>query len=127
MSDGQTKQFICICCPLGCTLRVDLDNNGDVRDVSGYTCARGKAYAIQEATNPERMVTAVVCAQDSFEPLSVKTAHPVPKDTIERVLDCIHDIHVTSPVHAGDVLISNVADTGIDVIATKSVESDTIS
>lgn len=117
----EVKQFVCICCPLGCDLEVSIDDDGDVTDVSGYTCARGKRYAVQEATDPTRMVTAVVCAKGSFEPVSVKTAKPVPKASIDRVLSRIADLDVQAPIQAGQVLIKDVAHTGIDVIATKSV------
>ena len=33
--------YTCICCPLGCRIEVALDENGQVSEVSGYTCKRG--------------------------------------------------------------------------------------
>nr|WP_081019465.1 DUF1667 domain-containing protein [Blautia obeum] len=31
-------------------------------------------------------------------------------------------IEVPAPVHIGDVILKNVADTGVDIVATKNVE-----
>ena len=77
--------YTCICCPLGCRIEVALDENGQVSEVSGYTCKRGADYAAQEAVAPERMVTAVLCVSGCLEPVSVKTPHPVPIITANTV------------------------------------------
>ena len=53
--------------------------------------------------------------------VSVRTRGDVPK---ERVLDVARArcrVHLTAPVHAGDVVIPNVLGTGVDVVATRSV------
>ena len=38
------------------TKKVALDENGQVSEVSGYTCKRGADYAAQEAVAPERKI-----------------------------------------------------------------------
>lgn len=113
--------FTCICCPLGCRVEVALDENGQVTDVSGYTCKRGRDYAAQEAVAPERMVTAVLCASGCLEPVSVKTGRPVPKAAMRDVLAAVAALELTAPVEAGDVLIEDVCGTGVAIVATKSV------
>lgn len=117
----EVKNFTCICCPLGCPLEVMFDDDGQVADISGYTCNRGKVYARQEATDPVRMVTAVVPVAGCLEPVSVKTAEAVPKGSIGEVLHEVRALDLTAPVHAGETLIENVAGTGVPVIATKTV------
>ena len=117
----EVKSYTCICCPLGCQLEVAFDEDGRIAEVSGYTCARGKEYALEEAVRPVRMVTAIVCAEGCLEPLSVKTASPIPKDRIRDVLAAIADLAVSAPVRSGDVLIENVCETGVAVIATKDL------
>ena len=67
-------------------MEVSFNERGEVADVSGNTCARGAAYAVREATAPERMVTAVVCAVGCLEPLSVKTRAPCRKSAWLRCL-----------------------------------------
>ena len=113
--------YTCICCPLGCRIEVALDENGQVSEVSGYTCKRGADYAAQEAVSPERMVTAVLCVSGCLEPVSVKTQRPVPKAAMKDVLAAVAALRLDAPVAAGDVLIEDVCGTGVAVVATKSV------
>ena len=113
--------YTCICCPLGCRIEVALDENGQVSEVSGYTCKRGADYAAQEAVAPERMVTAVLCVSGCLEPVSVKTQRPVPKAAMKDVLAAVAALRLDAPVAAGDVLIADVCGTGVAVVATKSV------
>ena len=113
--------YTCICCPLGCRIEVALDENGQVSEVSGYTCKRGADYAAQEAVAPERMVTAVLCVSGCLEPVSVKTQRPVPKAAMKDVLAAVAALRLDAPVADGDVLIEDVCGTGVAVFATKSV------
>ena len=113
--------YTCICCPLGCRIEVALDENGQVSEVSGYTCKRGADYAAQEAVAPERMVTAVLCVSGCLEPVSVKTQRPVPKAAMKDVPAAVAALRLDAPVAAGDVLIEDVCGTGVAVVATKSV------
>ncbi len=118
---SEVKTITCICCPCGCPIEVTFDDEGAVEDIVGYTCNRGKVYAQQEATDPVRMVTAVVCAKGCLEPLSVKTAAPVPKEAIADVLRAIAALDVSAPIELGQTVLSDAAGTGIDVIATKQL------
>ena len=117
----EVKTYTCICCPLGCQLEVSFDEEGALSEVSGYTCARGREYALEEAVKPVRMVTAIVCAEGSLEPLSVKTAAPVPKESIADVLAAIRELRPKAPVSAGSVLVEDVCGTGVAVVATKDI------
>ena len=116
----KTEIITCINCPMGCRMEVTLED-GAVTSVKGNTCKRGENYAHQECTQPLRMITAVAPVINRAIPVSLKTRTPIPKAKIE---DCMHEIdalQLKAPIQAGDVLISNVVDTGVDVIATKSV------
>ncbi|MCD7806626.1 MAG: DUF1667 domain-containing protein [Lachnospiraceae bacterium] len=117
----ETKTLTCIVCPMGCSIKVQLQGK-EVLSVQGNTCPRGEAYARAEVTNPTRTVTTTVRVKDGKEMLSVKTAAPIPK---EKIMDCIlelKEISVNSPVSIGDVVLENVAGTGIPVVATKNIE-----
>ena len=117
----EVKTYTCICCPLGCPLEVSFDQDGSVVDVAGHTCSRGYDYAVGEATDPVRMVTAIVCIAGNLEPLSVKTEAPIPKKSISEVLLAIAALQLQAPIHAGEVLIDNVSNTGVSVVATKDI------
>ena len=73
----ERKELICIGCPMGCPVTVEM-NGENVVSVTGNTCPRGERYARKE---------------------------------------------VTDPIGIGDVIISDVAGTGVDIVATKEVRS----
>lgn len=111
----------CIRCPMGCALAVEVDAEGAVASVSGNRCARGRSYGAAEATHPVRTVTACVCVPGVLEPLSAKTAEPVPRPRVREVARAISVLEVRPPVRIGDVLCDDVAGTGVAVVATKSL------
>lgn len=115
------KKITCICCPMGCALTVDFEE-GKVNSVSGNTCNRGVAYGEKEVTNPTRTVTSIVKVSGGKEKMvSVKTATDIPKG---KIFDCLHalkEIEIKAPVKIGDIIVKNVANTGVDIIATRKV------
>ena len=116
-----TVNLICIGCPLGCPLTVEMEGN-EVKSVSGNTCPRGAAYAKKELTNPTRIVTSTVrVAGGRLAMVSVKTESDIPKGKIFDCVKALKDVEVVAPVKIGDVIVKNVADTGVNVIATKNV------
>ena len=115
----EKRELICVSCPIGCAITVELDDNGEVLSVTGNTCKRGDSYARQECTHPERMLTSTVKVEGGRLP--VKSSLPVPK---EMLFDCMKEINkvtVKAPVHIGDVVLSNILDTGVDIVATNEV------
>ncbi len=116
------QQITCINCPVGCRMNVIMNEAGEVLKVEGNTCPRGEKYARQECTLPLRMITAVIPAENSPVPLSVKTAAPVPKRLIPEVMAAVKEIRAAPPVHIGQVLLSDVCGTGVDIVATRGLE-----
>ena len=91
--------------------------------VTGNTCKRGDVYARKEVTNPTRIVTSTVrVSGGSIDMVSVKTKEDIPKGKIFECVKALKGIEVPAPVHIGDVILENVADTGVDIVATKNVE-----
>lgn len=115
-----TQNLTCIRCPRGCGLTVELDG-GEVLSVTGNACKRGEIYAKAEVTNPVRTVTSVVPVQgsDIAHMVSVKTKGEVPKAKVMQVVEALEGVSLTAPVEIGDVILANVCDTGIDVVATR--------
>lgn len=115
----EERLLTCIGCPMGCQITVKLDGT-EIRDITGYTCKRGKEYAAKEVTAPARIVTTTVRISGAAAPVvSVKTQQDIPK---AKIFDCIRelkDLTVEAPVHIGDVLLQDVAGSGVCVIATK--------
>lgn len=114
------KNFICINCPLGCRLAVEIAGDKVVR-VEGNICKRGVEYAEQEALNPLRIVTALMRAANRDKPFSVKTAGPIPKRLIFQCVNAIYDTTPQAPIECGDVVIDDICGTGVAVVATQDI------
>ena len=111
-------ELTCIRCPMGCALRVEL-KDGQVLSVRGNGCKRGEDYARTEAAAPMRTVTSTVRATGGPRcVVAAKTVPEVPKDRIFAVMEAVRSLSVAAPVHIGDVLLPNIADTGSDLVAT---------
>lgn len=108
------KSLICINCPRGCHLEIS-DENGSW-NVSGNQCPRGVQYAIQEATDPRRMVTAAVPAIPGKPCAAVRTSAPLPVAMIPELLNTLYKMQLSEPAKRGDVLLANWKESGIDVI-----------
>ena len=117
------KTLTCVVCPLGCNITVKTDDDGNITDITGQSCKRGEAYARTEITDPRRTLTTTVRIEGADRPVvPVKSSAPIQK---YRLLDCmraIDAVRVSAPVHIGDVLVRNILDTGIDIIATDDME-----
>ena len=117
----EQKELICIGCPMGCMMTANVNADGEIT-ISGNTCIRGEIYGKKELTNPTRIVTSTVKVKNGTQPVvSVKTKTDIPKDKIFACMDAIKQVCTEAPVHIGDVVIENVADTGVDVVATSKV------
>ena len=113
------KNLICIACPMGCHLEIDIDND---YSVTGNQCKRGIIYGKKELINPTRIITSTVIINDAiYRRLPVKTNGEIPKDMIFEVMNQLNGISVSSPIRLGDVIIENVCNTGINVVASRSM------
>ena len=110
------KSFICINCPRGCRLKVDV--NGENITVTGYKCKRGLDYAKQEAIHPVRTLTSTVLVEGNARPLPVKTSKPIPKELLFEAMKQISAVRIKPPVKIGDAIIKDILNTGADIIAT---------
>lgn len=122
---GRTERtkMICIVCPLGCELEVELDGeSGEVIEIKGSKCSKGKEYAIREATDPRRILMTIVKLRGGHLPVvSVKTAEPIPKDMMLGAVRAISEILVEAPVEVGDIIVRDLLGTGVSVVATNRV------
>ena len=117
----EERRLTCIICPKGCSLRVRLEA-GRVTLVEGNHCKRGAQYAEKEVTNPTRTVTTIIPVRGGREKmLSVKTRTDIPKAKVQACMRALKNVTAEAPVQIGDVILSDVAETGVDIIATKEI------
>ncbi|MDF1493487.1 DUF1667 domain-containing protein [Caproiciproducens sp. CPB-2] len=118
----EKRELICIGCPLGCMITVDMQD-GKVVKVTGNTCPRGEKYAVKEVTCPTRIVTSSVrVSGGDIHVLSVKTREAVPKEKIFDCANALKTVKVAAPVRIGDIILKDAAGTGIPFVATKNVK-----
>ena len=112
------KKFTCISCPIGCGLTVDVDN----LIVTGNKCKRGQVYGINEVTNPVRTITTTVKIEGgTHKVLPVKTQKPIPKGLNMECMKVLNKITIKAPVKIGDIVVENILDTGVNVVATREM------
>jgi CxxC motif-containing protein len=117
----ESKTLTCLGCPMGCPLQLSIEN-GEIREITGYECKRGEEYGRQEYTNPCRLVsTTVACSAGLWPRLPVKTVGVVPKDKVLAVARALHALKIEAPVEMGQIILDDVAGTGVAVVATRSL------
>ena len=130
MSTNVTKtlQFNCTTCPSECllTVEVERDVNGsvvEVRSVTGNSCPRGDKFAHQELACPMRALTTTVAVSGGDEALlPVRTAEAIPLPLHAQAMDLIRGLVVDAPIRMGDVVLPNLLNTSIDLIASMDID-----
>ena len=113
----------CVLCPVGCELEVRKNEAGEL-DVQGNQCDKGVPFAVEEILHPKRnLATSVPVRGTAATMVSVRLSGRVPRETIFPILAEIARLRPEAPVRRGQVLIADVLGTGVDVIATRTVES----
>ncbi|MGL5721454.1 MAG: DUF1667 domain-containing protein [Brevinema sp.] len=112
------KDLICILCPRGCHITVDTDTF----EVTGNSCPRGAQFGPQEITVPERMLTSTAPISGALHRrIPVRTTRSIPVAKIPDCLRLIKELRLVAPVSKGQVLIPNVFETGVDIVASRSL------
>lgn len=113
----EIRVITCIQCPQGCTLRVARTVAGPV--VEGNRCERGRSYAEGELTNPVRTLTTTVATVFSdFPRLPARTGGDIPLAAMFRAMRAVNAIRLTERLRPGDVIVENLAGTGVPLVAT---------
>jgi CxxC motif-containing protein len=115
------REMICISCPIGCHLTAEWENEETIT-ISGNKCNRGEIYGREEILAPKRVVTATVAVDSThMARVPVKTDTALLKEHIDPLLQKLYRLRLKAPVNCGDVLIDDVAGTGVQVVATRSI------
>lgn len=111
----ETLQFNCTTCPSECllTVEVERDANGavvGVRSVTGNSC-------------PMRVLTTTVAVSGGDEALlPVRTAEAIPLELHAQAMDLIRGLVVNAPIRMGDIVLENLLDTNINLIASMDID-----
>ncbi len=102
-SSAQEKsELVCTCCPNGCALTASTDAKGKL-EISGARCSRGVSFGLSELTDPRRTLTTTVRLQNGAYPLvPVRSAEPVRKGDLRRLVTGLRAVTLTAPVRCGE-------------------------
>lgn len=129
MSDNvtETLQLNCTTCPSECLLTVEVERDTDgavveVRSATGNNCPRGDKFARQELTCPMRVLTTTVAVSGGDETLlPVRTAEAIPLKLHAQAMDLIRGLVANAPIHMGDIVLENLLDTNINLVASMDI------
>ncbi|WP_414733677.1 DUF1667 domain-containing protein [Acetobacterium carbinolicum] len=117
----EEEKIICIGCPKGCRIKIKHIHKS-IQEISDNGCKIGLEYAKSEFTEPKRMLTTTVKLKSGYLPfVSVKTKDPINKEKIFDAMKEISQLEIESPVRIGDVVVTNLAGTGIDLVCTRNI------
>lgn len=117
------KNYTCIVCPVSCDLTLT-DDNG-VLTVTGNACKRGEVYAKNEYTDPKRMITTTVRLTGAeLARLPVISTDPIPKGLMADCLKLLYEMEVKAPVKVRDIIVKNILNTGVDIVAARTVQRE---
>ncbi len=130
MSDNviEALQFNCTTCPSECLLTVEVERDAGghmaaVRSVTGNSCPRGDKFAHQELTCPMRVLTTTVAVSSGDEALlPVRTAEAIPLELHAQAMTLIRGLIVDAPIHMGDVILPNLLDTNVNLVASMDID-----
>lgn len=115
---SENKKLICICCPKGCHLKIEIEG----LKVTGNGCKKGEVYAVSELTNPSRILTTTVkLINGEASVVPVKTSVPIQKELLSKCMDIVNEITINAPIKNGDILYSNILNSGADLISCKTI------
>lgn len=116
------KEIICTVCPRGCHIQVEGEGE-KIISVEGNLCKRGLTYASAEFAHPVRILTTTVKISGvKNDLLPVRSKEPLPKEKIFDCMEVIRKVEVNTPVKSGEVIVSNICQTGVDIVATKTID-----
>ena len=121
---SELTEIICIQCPVACRIKLSISDAGAIEDITGYQCKEGKKYAPQEYKSPERVFSTTVRTEKSERPvLPVRSNGSVPRQMVTQCVRFLAHVKVQPPLSMGDCVVSNILDTGVDVICTDDLRT----
>lgn len=124
MTTDSKRRLSCIVCPMSCSGEVEF-KDGQIENITGFTCKRGVEYARTEVTAPKRVLTTTVKVQGGELPLlPVVSKGSLPKDMIIACARCLAGVTVEAPIKEGAVVYKNLLNLGVDIVAARDLATE---
>jgi len=120
--DIEKKHFTCVTCPVGCEVDVEVQD-GSILSLTGNKCDKVKEFVLQELKEPMRVLTTTVRVEGAkYAMLPVRTDKPIPKRLFSQAIEELASIDLQAPVHISDVIVKEIAGSGANIVATRTME-----
>lgn len=118
------REITCIICPEGCPLVAEIDQKGEISDLTGHKCKRGETYVRSEILNPVRILSSLVRIEGAgtVRMCPVRSSTPVPKELLLEMANLVSKFTVKTPVRVGDVVIKNILGTNSNIVVTRNFD-----
>lgn len=117
----EKKHFTCVTCPVGCEVDVEVQD-GSILSLTGNKCDKVKEFVLQELKEPMRVLTTTVRIEGAkWAMLPVRTDKPIPKRLFLQAIEELASIDLQAPVHISEVIIRDIAGSGANIVATRTV------
>jgi len=118
---AEKKHFVCVVCPIGCEVDV-LHDGSKIISMEGNKCEKSEEFVSQELIEPMRILTTTVRIQGArWLVIPVRTHKSVPKRLFPRIMKQLRHTELHAPVNMLDAVLRDVAGTGADIIATRTM------
>jgi CxxC motif-containing protein len=117
----EKRHFVCVICPIGCEIDV-VHDGGKIISMEGNKCKKSAEFVRQELIEPMRILTTSIRIQGAKWPvIPVRTDKSVPKRLFPRIMRKLRSVELQAPVSMLDVVVKNIAGTGANIIATRTL------
>ena len=123
MNDFNVKELVCNLCPVHCKMSIEYSRWGDqIKNVYGSRCSRGYEYIRNYRIDQQCMLpTSVRLRGSSDNRLPVNSDAPIPKTMVTEVMNVIKTVEVEVPIKSGEIILENILNTGVNIVAAKSM------
>lgn len=114
------KELQCKVCNLGCKISIKKIDDNYV--VEGNRCNRGLEFGTKTVQEPDRIITGRALLKNGpMGRVPVKSTDVIPSYLVDEAMEIIKTTVVVAPVNKGDIIIKNILNTGVDIIAQRRV------
>jgi CxxC motif-containing protein len=119
-----TQIATCLLCEKSCSLQADIQGE-QLLGLRGQGCQKGFDFILSRIRPQGKIVsTSVLVSNHSLKFLPVRTGKAVDNALASQILREARKITVTPPVRYGQVIMRNVAGTGVELISTKALDPE---
>lgn len=115
------REFLCSECDKKCIVSVD-NIDGEI-EITGNECEAGRILAEKRLKEKKEILTTLVRIKGGYKNvIPVKSSEPIEIGLHRECSKALSRLNVGAPAMIGDIVCSNILNTGVDIIAVENVD-----